>query len=159
MPCVLSGVFSVLSQAVQAGFMPRTKVVHTDDKNKGQVFIQSANLLLLALCIVLALAFKTSSALAGAYGIAVTTTRAEVQAARCQHSNGNEVRGRSEHGAAFTATDTTRCRARFVFVFSGRTASKDVGGVDSGRACSATAYGAATSAYNDGRSSSGVQVV
>jgi len=71
---LLSGVFSVLSQAVQAGFMPRTKVVHTDDKNKGQVFIQSANLLLLALCIVLALAFKTSSALAGAYGIAVTTT-------------------------------------------------------------------------------------
>ncbi|EOD15733.1 hypothetical protein EMIHUDRAFT_103236 [Emiliania huxleyi CCMP1516] len=71
---LLSGVFSVLSQAVQAGFMPRTKVVHTDDKNKGQVFIQSANLLLLALCIVLALAFKTSAALAGAYGIAVTTT-------------------------------------------------------------------------------------
>ena len=71
---VISGAFSLTMQAVQLGFSPRIKIDHTSQKAFGQIYIGGINWLLMVGCIVLVLAFRTSSNLAAAYGIAVTTT-------------------------------------------------------------------------------------
>lgn len=69
---VISGVFSVTRQAIQLGFWPRTKILHTSYKEIGQIYISQANWFLLACIILLVLSFRSSSNLAAAYGIAVT---------------------------------------------------------------------------------------
>jgi KUP system potassium uptake protein len=69
---LISGVFSLTRQAVQLGFLPRTRVVHTSGETAGQIFVPTANRLLMFACIALVLAFRRSSSLAAAYGIAVT---------------------------------------------------------------------------------------
>ena len=71
---VISGAFSVTQQAVQLGFLPRLKIVHTSARAAGQIYIPVVNWLLLALVILLVLMFGSSSDLASAYGIAVTGT-------------------------------------------------------------------------------------
>ncbi len=71
---VLSGAFSLTHQAIQLGFMPRLKVVHTSEKEKGQIYIPQLNWMLFLATISLVVSFKTSANLAGAYGVAVTTT-------------------------------------------------------------------------------------
>ena len=71
---VLSGAFSLTYQAIQLGFMPRLKVVHTSEEEKGQIYIPQLNWLLFLATISLVVSFKTSDNLAGAYGVAVTTT-------------------------------------------------------------------------------------
>ncbi|CBL46540.1 probable potassium transport system protein kup [gamma proteobacterium HdN1] len=71
---VISGVFSVTRQAVQLGYLPRLHIQHTSSRQIGQIYIPSVNWVLLAAIVVLVLAFQTSSALASAYGIAVTMT-------------------------------------------------------------------------------------
>ncbi|MEO7140755.1 MAG: potassium transporter Kup [Ferruginibacter sp.] len=71
---VLSGAFSVTYQAIQLGFMPRLKVVHTSEDEKGQIYIPQLNWILFLATVSLVVSFKTSDNLAGAYGIAVTTT-------------------------------------------------------------------------------------
>jgi KUP system potassium uptake protein len=71
---VISGVFSTTRQAVQLGYWPRVRVVHTSEHEEGQVYIPDVNFLLLAACITLLIAFPSSSQLAAAYGIAVTGT-------------------------------------------------------------------------------------
>jgi KUP system potassium uptake protein len=71
---VLSGAFSVTYQAIQLGFMPRLKVVHTSENEEGQIYIPQLNWLLFLATVSLVVSFKTSDNLAGAYGIAVTTT-------------------------------------------------------------------------------------
>ncbi len=73
---LISGVFSLTRQAIQLGFWPRLTVVHTSADAEGQIYIPEMNYLLMAGCIVLVLQFRTSSALAAAYGIAVTGTMA-----------------------------------------------------------------------------------
>ena len=70
---IISGVFSLTRQAVQLGFFPRLRVVHTSGMAEGQVYIPDVNLMMLMAAIALALYFKTSNNLADAYGIAVTT--------------------------------------------------------------------------------------
>ncbi len=69
---VISGVFSVTRQAIQLGFWPRTKILHTSYKEIGQIYIPQMNWFLLAAIIALVLGFRSSSNLAAAYGIAVT---------------------------------------------------------------------------------------
>ena len=69
---VISGAFSVTQQAIQLGFVPRLSIVHTSSQAAGQIFIPIINRALMAMVIVLVLAFRTSSNLAAAYGIAVT---------------------------------------------------------------------------------------
>jgi KUP system potassium uptake protein len=71
---VISGAFSMTSQAILLGFMPRMKVLHTSDSEIGQIYMPLVNWVLLFLVIVVVLAFKKSENLAAAYGIAVTTT-------------------------------------------------------------------------------------
>jgi KUP system potassium uptake protein len=71
---VISGAFSLTMQAVQLGFSPRIKIEHTSQKAFGQIYIGGINWLLMISCIITVLSFRTSSNLAAAYGIAVTTT-------------------------------------------------------------------------------------
>jgi KUP system potassium uptake protein len=71
---VISGAFSLTSQAMQLGYCPRINVRFTSEREKGQIYIPNINWLLLLAVIVLVLGFKSSSNLASAYGIAVTLT-------------------------------------------------------------------------------------
>ncbi|MBA3819036.1 MAG: KUP/HAK/KT family potassium transporter [Deltaproteobacteria bacterium] len=73
---LISGVFSITRQAMQLGFWPRVTVVHTSATTEGQIYIPEMNWLLMASTIAVVLQFRTSSALAAAYGIAVTGTMA-----------------------------------------------------------------------------------
>ncbi|HSM04931.1 MAG TPA: potassium transporter Kup [Longimicrobiales bacterium] len=70
---VISGAFSLTRQAVQLGYLPRVNVHQTSDKEIGQIYIPGINWLLMAASIGLVLGFRTSSNLASAYGVAVTT--------------------------------------------------------------------------------------
>lgn len=71
---VISGAFSVTRQAVQLGFLPRLRILHTSASTVGQVYVPFVNWTLLVLVIALVLGFRSSSNLAAAYGIAVTGT-------------------------------------------------------------------------------------
>ena len=71
---VISGAFSVTHQAVQLGFLPRLKTLHTSAKAAGQIYIPAVNWTLLAFVILLVVGFRESTNLASAYGIAVTGT-------------------------------------------------------------------------------------
>ncbi|MCC6554006.1 MAG: potassium transporter Kup [Polyangiaceae bacterium] len=71
---LISGVFSLTQQAVQLGFCPRVTIVHTSKHAEGQIYIPEVNWGLLVACTVLVLSFRSSTALAAAYGIAVTGT-------------------------------------------------------------------------------------
>lgn len=69
---LISGAFSLTNQAVQLGFFPRVTVIHTSEKYKDQIYIPEINSFFMIGCVALVLAFKNSSNLAAAYGIAVT---------------------------------------------------------------------------------------
>jgi KUP system potassium uptake protein len=71
---VISGAYSVSQQAVQLGFLPRIRILHTSAKAAGQIYVPFVNWGLLVLVIMLVFGFKSSSNLAAAYGIAVTGT-------------------------------------------------------------------------------------
>lgn len=71
---LITGVFSITMQAVQLGYIPRVLIEHTSEKEFGQIYVKSMNRILMVACILLVFFFKTSSNLAAAYGIAVTTT-------------------------------------------------------------------------------------
>jgi KUP system potassium uptake protein len=71
---VISGAFSLTRQAVQLGYAPRINIRHTSAREIGQIYIPSVNWALMVCAIGLVLAFRSSSALAAAYGVAVTTT-------------------------------------------------------------------------------------
>ncbi len=73
---LISGAYSLTRQAVQLGFCPRVTIVHTSGNAEGQIYIPEVNAALAIACIWLVLTFKESSALAAAYGIAVTGTMA-----------------------------------------------------------------------------------
>lgn len=71
---VISGAFSVTRQAIQLGYLPRMKIVHTSEREKGQVYIPFVNWALLLGVLALVLGFQSSTHLAAAYGVAVTAT-------------------------------------------------------------------------------------
>jgi KUP system potassium uptake protein len=71
---VLTGAYSLTKQAIQLGLLPRMKVLHTSEREMGQIYIPLVNWLLLAAVVLAVLGFGSSSALASAYGIAVTVT-------------------------------------------------------------------------------------
>ena len=71
---VISGAFSLTRQAVQLGQCPHVHIVQTSQAEIGQIYIPSVNWLLMIVTISLVFGFGTSSKLAGAYGVAVTTT-------------------------------------------------------------------------------------
>jgi KUP system potassium uptake protein len=71
---VISGAFSLTRQAVQLGYSPRVEIVHTSEAEIGQIYVPAVNWLLMIATIGLVLGFQTSSQVAAAYGMAVTTT-------------------------------------------------------------------------------------
>jgi len=73
---VISGAYSLTRQAVQLGYLPRIRVRHTSEREIGQIYIGSINWVLMIAAIGLVLAFKRSTNLAAAYGVAVTATMA-----------------------------------------------------------------------------------
>ena len=70
---VISGAFSLTRQAVQLGYLPRLDIEHTSKTAIGQIYIPGLNRVLMIACIGLVLGFRSSSRLAAAYGVAVTT--------------------------------------------------------------------------------------
>lgn len=73
---LISGVFSITMQAENLGFLPRLPIIHTSAREFGQIYIPSINWVLMLACIAVVLGFQTSSNLAAAYGVAVTSTMA-----------------------------------------------------------------------------------
>jgi KUP system potassium uptake protein len=73
---LISGAFSITMQAQNLGFLPRLRIVHTSPTEFGQIYIPTVNWLLMVACIAVVLGFQSSSNLAAAYGIAVTSTMA-----------------------------------------------------------------------------------
>ncbi|WP_354678109.1 potassium transporter Kup [Cupriavidus plantarum] len=71
---VISGAFSLTSQAIQLGFVPRMRIRYTSAAEMGQIYLPVINWILLVLVVAVVISFKKSENLAAAYGIAVTTT-------------------------------------------------------------------------------------
>ena len=71
---VISSTYSITKQAMQLGFLPRMQIIYTSSKAMGQIYIPKINWLLLAAVIAVVYGFGSSTALASAYGIAVTAT-------------------------------------------------------------------------------------
>jgi KUP system potassium uptake protein len=71
---LISGAFSLVSQAMQLGLFPRVNVVHTNAHVEGQIYVPEVNWAYLAACIMLVVGFRNSHNLAPAYGLAVTGT-------------------------------------------------------------------------------------
>jgi KUP system potassium uptake protein len=71
---IISGAFSLTMQAIQLGYSPRMKVIYTSARIIGQIYVPIVNWALMIACISLVLGFRTSSNLAAAYGVAITTT-------------------------------------------------------------------------------------
>jgi KUP system potassium uptake protein len=69
---VISGAFSLTRQAIQMGYCPRLTIQHTSERQIGQIYVPFINWALLTAVILLVIGFRSSSNLAGAYGIAVT---------------------------------------------------------------------------------------
>ena len=73
---LITGVFSLTRQAVQLDYLPRIRIEHTSHQSEGQIYVPLVNWLLMIACVGLVISFQTSTALAAAYGIAVTMTMA-----------------------------------------------------------------------------------
>ncbi|MEZ4639265.1 MAG: potassium transporter Kup [Caldilineaceae bacterium] len=71
---LITGAFSLAMQSVQLGYLPRLEIRHTSHTQFGQIYIPTVNWILMIACVALVLAFRRSSNLAAAYGVAVTTT-------------------------------------------------------------------------------------
>ncbi|HEU0066076.1 MAG TPA: KUP/HAK/KT family potassium transporter [Sphingomonas sp.] len=71
---IISGAFSVTQAAVQLGYLPRVTILHTSSEARGQVYAPGVNTILLISVVALVLGFRSSSALAAAFGLAVTAT-------------------------------------------------------------------------------------
>ncbi len=71
---LISGAFSLTTQAIQLGCLPRLRVCYTSEHAIGQVYVPAVNRMLAVACILLVISFGSSAALAGAYGIAIALT-------------------------------------------------------------------------------------
>jgi KUP system potassium uptake protein len=71
---LITGTYSLTLSAVQLGYLPRINIRHTSEHARGQIYIPSVNWALMLACLALVVAFRTSSNLAAAYGVAVTMT-------------------------------------------------------------------------------------
>jgi KUP system potassium uptake protein len=69
---IISGAYSLTQQAMQLGFLPRMRVMHTTSHKKGQIYVPLVNWLLAAGTLTAVMTFRSSDALGGAYGIAVS---------------------------------------------------------------------------------------
>lgn len=69
---MITGVYSLTQQAVQLGYLPRLKIVHTNPDVRGQIYMPQVNFLLMTACLALIFFFGSSSRLAAAYGLSVS---------------------------------------------------------------------------------------
>ena len=69
---VITGAFSLVRQAIHLGYLPRMEILFTSETNTGQIYLPAVNTILLFGVVALVLTFKSSDALATAYGISVT---------------------------------------------------------------------------------------
>jgi KUP system potassium uptake protein len=73
---IISGVFSLTFQSLQLGYLPRMQILHTSEEERGQIFIPLVNWMLFTVTSAIVAGFGSSGNLAGAYGLAVSTTMA-----------------------------------------------------------------------------------
>jgi KUP system potassium uptake protein len=71
---LISGAYSLTMQAVQLGYLPRLRIDHTSPREFGQIYVPAVNWILMVATVGLVVAFGSTSRLAAAYGVAVTTT-------------------------------------------------------------------------------------
>lgn len=71
---VITGVFSLTRQAMQLGYLPRLRIIHTSSKHLGQIYVPQVNWMMMLATLALVVGFQSSSKLAAAYGVAVTST-------------------------------------------------------------------------------------
>ena len=71
---VITGAYSVASQAAQLGYLPRLRVAHTSESSIGQIYVPWINGALMVMVLIIVFAFRSSAALGYAYGMAVTGT-------------------------------------------------------------------------------------
>jgi KUP system potassium uptake protein len=71
---VITGAYSLTRQAIQLGLLPRFEIRHTSEAHSGQIYMPRVNMMLVISVVLLVLMFRSSSALASAYGISVTGT-------------------------------------------------------------------------------------
>jgi len=71
---LISGAFSLTRQAIQLGYSPRMKIIHTSSSTIGQIYIPTVNTILMVSCLGLVVAFQNASALALTYGVALSGT-------------------------------------------------------------------------------------
>lgn len=70
---LITGAYSLTSQAIQLGYLPRLRVDHTSDRQFGQIYVSTINWVLMIASVGLVISFRTSSNLAAAYGVGVAT--------------------------------------------------------------------------------------
>ncbi|MBC7657440.1 MAG: KUP/HAK/KT family potassium transporter, partial [Frankiaceae bacterium] len=71
---LISGTFSVVREAIQLGYLPRMKVIHTSSQTRGQIYLPAVNRALLVAVMAVVIGYGSSSALAAGYGVSVTRT-------------------------------------------------------------------------------------
>ena len=71
---IISGAFSLTFQAVQLGYLPRLRILHTSEEERGQIYMPQVNWILFMATVAVVLGFQSSNNLAAAYGVAVSTT-------------------------------------------------------------------------------------
>ena len=71
---IISGAFSLTYQALQLGYLPRLKVLHTSEEERGQIYMPQVNWILFVATVAVVVGFQSSNNLAAAYGVAVSTT-------------------------------------------------------------------------------------
>jgi KUP system potassium uptake protein len=77
---LIAAAFSMTSQAAQLGYLPRVRVAHTSSRQIGQIYLPGLNWTLMIACVAVTLMFRSSSALAAAFGLAVSGTMATTTA-------------------------------------------------------------------------------
>ena len=86
---LISGIFSITRQAIQLGYCPRLDIEHTSSREIGQVYVPQANWVLMLCTLGIVIGFGSSTALAAAYGIAVSLTMAHHRVAAGGHRAGS----------------------------------------------------------------------
>lgn len=119
---VISGAFSITQQAIQLGFLPRFRILHTSETESGQIFVPGLNLIMLLVIMILVLGFGSSTRLAYAYGIAVTGTMLTTTllfSVVARHAWGWKLRYVVPIVGCFILVDTLLFSANLLKVFEG----------------------------------------
>ena len=112
---LISGAFSLTQQAIQLGYAPRLEIDHTSHHEMGQVYVPQVNWALMICTILIVIGFGSSTALAAAYGIAVTTmviTAMLLQVVATERGAGRRSSRRWSPGCSWSSTSPSLARTR-----------------------------------------------